>query len=95
MTIKRVIRTQSYREDLDIIESYIEQESPGTHAGLDMWLLIDGQVDQLADSKFPRRPGRIAGTHELVTHENYIVILEEDDVSVTALNVVHARQQYP
>ena len=60
-----------------------------------MWLLIDDQVDALADSKFPRRPGRVVGTHELVAHENYVVIVEEDAETVIVLNVVHARQQYP
>jgi toxin ParE1/3/4 len=60
-----------------------------------MWLHIDDQVEKLADPKFPRRPGRVAGTYELVAHENYIVILEEDATTVTALNVVHARKKYP
>jgi len=60
-----------------------------------MWLHIDDQVEKLADPKFPRRPGRVADTFELVAHANYIVILEEDATSVTALNVVHARKQYP
>ena len=95
MTVKRIIRTQSYLEDLDGIQAYIEQENPGTHAGVEMWLLIDVQVDALADSKFPRRAGRVAGTHELVAHENYVVIVEEDAEAVIVLNVVHARQQYP
>jgi toxin ParE1/3/4 len=63
MTTKRVIRTQSYRDDLVAIEAYIERENPGTH--------------------------------ELVAHENYVVIMQEDAESVTVLNVVHARQQYP
>jgi toxin ParE1/3/4 len=93
MTKKRVYRTASYHADLDAIEAYIAQDSP--RAGLDMWLYIDEQVDELADSKFPRRIGRVPDTVELVVHENYIVILEEDATSVTALNVVHARQQYP
>jgi plasmid stabilization system protein ParE len=60
-----------------------------------MWLFIDDQVNKFADPKFPRRPGRVVGTFELVAHENYIVILEEDARTVTALNVVHARKKYP
>ena len=50
---------------------------------------------RLVDPNFPRKPGRVKGTFELVAHANYIVILEEDAQSVTALNVVHARQQWP
>jgi hypothetical protein len=30
-----------------------------------------------------------------VAHENFIVILIEDADTVTAINVVHARQQWP
>lgn len=93
MTTKIVYRTASYHADLDAIEAYIAQDSP--QAGLEMWLHIDEQVDQLADSNFPRRIGRVLDTFELVAHENYIVILEEDATTVTALNVVHARKQCP
>ena len=60
-----------------------------------MWFHIDDQVSQLADPNFPRRPGRVAGTCELVAHKNYIVISVEDASTVEALNVVHARQRYP
>ncbi len=91
--MKRVERTSSYRDDLDAIEDFIAQDNPA--AALDMWFLIDDQVERLADPKFPRRPGRVPGTMELVAHENYIVILQEDLHTVTVLNVVHARQQWP
>jgi plasmid stabilization system protein ParE len=60
--MKAVVRTQSYRDDLDAIEAYIAEESP--RAGTEMWLRIDEQVGRLADPKFPRRPGRVAGTAE-------------------------------
>ena len=91
--MKRVIRRKTYRDDLIAIADYIAQDSPGTAARLR--LSIDDQVSKLADPNFPRRRGRVAGTKELVAHENYLVILVEDDTSVTALNVVHARRQYP
>lgn len=91
--MKRVVRTQTYQDDLDAIENHIAQDS--LRAGADMWLHIDDQVAQLADPNFPRRPGRVAGTFELVAHPNYIVILEEDAATVTVLNVVHARKKYP
>ncbi len=49
----------------------------------------------LADPNFPRRPGRVKNTRELVAHPNYIVILKEDVMTVRVLNVVHARKKYP
>lgn len=91
--MKRVIRRKTYRDDLLAITAYVAQDSPGAAARLR--LHIDDQVSKLADLNFPRRLGRIDGTKELVAHENYIVILIEDDTSVTALNVVHARRQFP
>ncbi|AOY94607.1 stab protein [Cupriavidus sp. USMAA2-4] len=91
--MKVVLRTQSYRDDLDEIEAYIAQGNP--RAGATLWPHIDDQVARLADALFPRRPGRVAGTRELVAHENYLVILEENEMTVTALAVLHARQRYP
>ncbi len=91
--MKQVIRAQSYRDDLDDIEAYIAQKNP--QAGANMWLHIDDQVEQLASPLFTCRPGIVAGTLELVAHRNYIVILEEDETTITALNVVHARKKYP
>lgn len=91
--MKGVSRTQTYLADLDAIEAHIAKDS--SRAGAEMWLYIDDQVEKLADSKFPRRPGRVPGTVELVAHENYIVVLVEDDTTVIALNVVHARMKYP
>ena len=91
--MKRVIRTLTYRNDLDTIEARIAQDNPD--AAVDLWFEIDDQVEALADPNFPRRPGRVEGTFELVAHPNYVVVLEEDDATVTALNVVHARQKWP
>jgi len=91
--MKRVVRTQTYQDDLDAIEARIAEDNPV--AGMDMWLHIDDQVELLADPNFPRKPGRVRGTFELVAHPNYIVILEDDATTVVVLNVVHARQKYP
>lgn len=91
--MRRVVRTQSYRDDLDRIEARIARDN--ATAAADLWRHIDEQVDGLADPNFPRRTGSAPDTFELVAHPNYIVILEEDGTTVTVLNVVHARQNYP
>ena len=91
--MKTVIRTEPYQDDLEQIEAEIAKSNPA--AGLDMWLHIDGQVDKLADPNFPRKIGRVKGTFELVAHPNYIVFIEEDETSVTVLNVNHTRRQWP
>lgn len=91
--MKRVERTLTYKDDLDAIEAYIARDNP--KAGIEMWLHIDDQVARLADPDFPRRPGRVSGTFELVAHPNYIVIVQESLLTVTVLNVVHTKRKYP
>ena len=91
--MKRVKRRQSYRDDLVAQTAFAAKDKPDAAAKLR--LAIDDQVSNLADPNFPRRKGRVPGTRELVAHENYIVILIEDDATVEVINVVHSRQQYP
>lgn len=74
----RVIRRPEYREDLDAIEAWIASDNPAAASA--MWLLIDEQVDKLADANFPRRPSpRVTGAFELVAHENYIVYFDQNE----------------
>jgi plasmid stabilization system protein ParE len=91
--MKQVVRTQTYQDDLNAIEARIALDNPG--AGVDMWFLIDDHVESLGDTNYPRRPGRVRGTSEMVAHPNYVVIMEENATTVTVLNVVHARQKWP
>ena len=46
----RIIRRPEYREDLDAIEAWIARDN--VSAAVAMWLLIDDQVEQLADPNF-------------------------------------------
>jgi len=89
----KVLRKPQYWESLQAIEDYIAHDNPS--ATIDLWLSIDDQVSRLADSNFPRRRGRVAGTLELVAHPNYVVILEQTLDTVTVLEVLHAGMQYP
>ena len=90
--MKQVVRTQTYQDDLNAIEARIALDNPS--AGVDMWFLIDDQVESLGDENFPRRLGRVHDTSELVAHPNYIVVYRVTD-RVEVLNVLHARQRYP
>lgn len=92
----RVIRRPEYREDLDAIEAWIARDN--VHAAAAMWLLIDEQVDRLADPNFPRRTSaRVPGAYELVVHENYIVYFDQDEghCTVVVRAVVHVARQFP
>jgi plasmid stabilization system protein ParE len=89
----QVLRKPRYWESLQAIEDYIAHDNPA--AAIDMWLSIDDQVSNLADPNFPRRPGRLPGTLELVAHPNYVVILEQTLEAVTVLEVLHSAMRYP
>ena len=91
--MKKVIRLQSYRQSLRELAAIVAKDNP--RAAAQLRINIDDQVTQLEDPNFPRKIGRVKGTFELVAHPNYIVILEESAKTVTALIVVHARQQWP
>ena len=95
-TAYRVIRRPEYRQDLDVIESWIALDNAS--AAIDMWLLIDEQVDHLVNPNFPRRIStRVNGAHELVAHENYIVYFDQNEAqcTVTIYSVVHVARKIP
>lgn len=91
--MKHLVRSATYRQDLDDIESYIARRAPLATAKLVDH--IDKQFTHLTDTNFPRRPGRVEGTSELVVHKNCIIIFIETAMAITALNVVRARRRYP
>lgn len=95
-TIWQVIRRPEYRADLDAIHAWIARDNKAS--AVDMWLLIDEQVDKLSNPNFPRRvSSRVQGAHELVAHENYIVYFDQNpaDCTVTVRAVVHVARQLP
>jgi toxin ParE1/3/4 len=93
--MKRVKRTQSYLDDLNAIEAHIADKG-NPQAATDLWLQIDQQVTLLADPNHPRRKGLIVpDATELVAHSNYVVVLDEDDTTVTIWNVLHVKRKYP
>ena len=93
--MKRVIRTQSYLDDLNQIEAYIRAKGM-PQAATDLWLHIDDQVEKLSDPNHPRRKGHIVtNAMELVAHENYVVIFDEDAITITVWNVIHVKKKNP
>ena len=91
--MKWVLRTLTYQNVLDAIEARIAQDNPAPALRCGLTLIIELNSWPIQIS--PRRRGRVNATSELVAHPNYMVILEKDARTGTALNVVHAHQKWP
>lgn len=81
------------RDELATIVASIASHNPA--AARRMKALIEDAVRPLAQHPYLFRPGRVAGTRELVAHPNYVIVYRVLDEAVEIVGVLHARQQYP
>ncbi|MCX8518227.1 MAG: type II toxin-antitoxin system RelE/ParE family toxin [Rhodoferax sp.] len=79
--------------DRDAIYDYIEADNPTAALALDE--LFEVKAGRLVDHPGLGRPGRIAGTRELVAHQNYILVYDVLGDLVRVLRVLHAARQWP
>ncbi|MGJ5207619.1 type II toxin-antitoxin system RelE/ParE family toxin [Bradyrhizobium sp. HKCCYLR20261] len=94
MSRRKIRWTRRALSRLDQIGAYIAQDSPAAAARV-VALIVLG-VDSLAEHPAKGRPGRIAGTRELVmTDLPYIVAYRLTPRSVEILAIVHAAQRWP
>lgn len=81
------------RTDLLGIVDYISDDN------LDAAQRVKDDIEMKAEKllAFPKigRPGRVEGTRELVVWSNYILVYQEDALTVRILRVLHAAQQWP
>jgi toxin ParE1/3/4 len=80
-------------QDRDEIYDYIEADNPAAALALDE--LLAGHAGRLADHPGMGRLGRVVGTCELVTHQNYILVYDVTTELVRVLRRLHAAQQWP
>ena len=79
--------------DLLAIIEYISDDNPDAAQAL--------KADIVAKAaklpEFPRlyRAGRVEGTREMVVWSNYIVVYDENPITVRILRVLHGAQQWP
>lgn len=88
-----VVWLESADEDLQAIVSYIRERNPSAALALAERLIED--ADNLGLLSALYRRGRVAGTHEFVSHPNYILVYRQTLTAIEILNVIHARQRYP
>ena len=91
--MRTLIWRAAARDDLARIIRFIAERNP--EAARRMRALIADAVRPLAEHPDLFRPGRVAGTRELVAHPNYIIVYRVRDETVEIVSVVHARREYP
>ncbi|WP_426170858.1 type II toxin-antitoxin system RelE/ParE family toxin [Pseudoduganella sp. R-31] len=79
--------------DLATILAYIAERN--LQAATDLYNKIDRAVSQLPLHPYIYRLGRVADTHEMVVHPNYLVVYRVSATAIEILAVVHTRQQFP
>lgn len=81
------------RTDLLAIVDYIADDNPDAA----QWVKddIERKAGKLPDFPKMGRPGRVEGTRELVVWANYILVYQEDALTVRIVRVLHAAQQWP
>jgi addiction module RelE/StbE family toxin len=80
-------------QDRDEIYDYIEADNPAAALALDE--LFAEKAGRLVDHPGLGRSGRVAGTRELVAHQNYILVYDVADDLLRVLRVLHAARQWP
>jgi toxin ParE1/3/4 len=89
----RLFWTPDATQDRDEIYDYIEADNPSAALALDE--LFSEKAGRLIDHPGLGRPGRVAGTRELVAHHNYILVYDVTGELVRVLRVMHAARQWP
>lgn len=85
--------TPEATQDRDEIYGYIEADKPAAAPALDE--LFAEKAGRLIDHPGLGRPGRVAGTRELVAHRNYILVYDLAGDLARLLRVLHAARQWP
>ncbi len=89
----KVVWTPEARQDRADVWDYIAAENPHAAARLDE--LFSTAVARLAKHPKLGRPGKIAGTRELIPHESYRLVYEIHGDIVWVLALVHTARQWP
>ncbi len=91
--IVKLVWTRPAAADRRDIRAYIAQDNPSAALALDE--LFSAKAGRLIDHPQLGRPGRVAGTRELVAHPNYILVYDLSADSVRVLRILHAARQWP
>lgn len=89
----RLVWTIRANLDRKEIRENIAKDNPAAALALDE--LVSQKASRLFDHPGLGRLGRVAGTRELVAHQNYILVYDTAGDLVRVLRVLHAARQWP
>lgn len=84
---------ETARTDLLAIVDYISDHNPDAAQRLKDD--IESKAAKLLEYPKLYQAGRIEGTREMLVRENYIVVYDENPLTVRILRILHAAQQWP
>lgn len=85
--------TRTALANLVAIVTYIEKDSP--QRAKSFALEIRAKTNLLSNFPDAGRPGRVAGTREIIIHANYIVAYRARTGTVEILRVQHVARRWP
>lgn len=88
-----VVWTPEAEQDRAEVWDYIAADNPRAAVRLDA--LFSDAVARLAEHPRLGKPGKIAGTRELIPHESYRLVYEIEREVVWILALVHTARQWP
>lgn len=80
------------RDRIDVFD-YIEADNPRAAAKMDE--IFGSAAARLANFPHLGRPGRVAGTRELIPHRSYMLVYEIDGETVWILRLIHTSRRWP
>ena len=89
----RVVWAPEALQDRIEIWDYIATDNPAAAERMDGF--FSDSANRLADHPKLGRPGKVAGTRELVAHEKYRLVYEISGDSVYILTLIHTARLWP
>ena len=89
----KVVWLPAAKQDRREILNFIDADNPSAAARMDE--LFEAATARLGNFPYLGRPGKIAGTRELIPHESYRIVYEIEAETVWVLALVHTSRQWP
>lgn len=89
----QVLFSQQAKFDLEEIVMYIAKDNPESARNFTDHMMQS--LLSLTESPHRGRPGRVAGTRELILHKSYIAAYIVEEKEITILTVRHVARLWP